>query len=124
MEELQNQIDQYSDLAYQCDALTIKKQSLIEEIMTPEIKAKLVEIDAEFDPILLQLNLNKSVLERNIKEQILTLGRTVSGIYHCFRWSRPRVTWDTRALDGYGAAHPEILQFRKEGKPIISVRKL
>ena len=27
---------------------------------------------------------------------------------------RPRVTWNTAALDGYAAAHPEILEFRTE----------
>lgn len=124
MEDLHNQIDRYSDLTYQHDALLIKKQSLIDEVITPEIKAKIAEIDSEFDPILMQLNQNRSALEQSIKEQVSTLGKTVQGKYHYFRWTRPRVTWDTRALDGYAAAHPEILRFRKEGKPVISVRKI
>ncbi len=123
MDDLQNQIEQYSDLIYRYDALTIKKKDLIDETLTPEIKAKLLEIDAEFDPILLNLSERKRELEACIKEQVLSRGESVRGKSHAFCWYKPRSTWDTRALEGYGVAHPEIMQFRKLGKPTVYVRK-
>lgn len=35
---------------------------------------------------------------------------------------KARVYWDAKALDGYAAAHPEILDFRTEKMPGLTVR--
>jgi hypothetical protein len=34
-----------------------------------------------------------------------------------------RVSWDTKALDGFAAGHPEIMPFRKVGQPSVSYRR-
>ena len=123
VEDLYTQIERYSDLIFQADAVSAQKQELVDAILTPEIKAKLADLDAEFEPIFTQLNDKKSMLEAQIKTLVSIAGRTIKGTYHSFVWSKPRVSWDTKALDGYAAAHPEIAQFRIEGSPSVSVRK-
>ena len=35
-----------------------------------------------------------------------------------------RASWDTKALEGYAVAHPEILQFKKVGEPSVSIREM
>ena len=121
--DIYEKIEKYSDLAFGIDAINQEKQTLIDEVLTPEIKEKLAEIDAEFDPKVDELSQQKSMLEAEIKQEVLQAGRTVKGTYHSFVWSKPRVSWDTKSLDGYAAAHPEIAQFRIEGSPSVSVRK-
>ena len=37
-------------------------------------------------------------------------------------WVKGRTSWDTKALDGYSAAHPEIERFRKVGEPSVTIR--
>ena len=121
--DIYGKIEKYSDLAFGIDAISQEKQALIDQVLTPEIKEKLAEIDAEFDPKVDEIAQQKSMLEAEIKQEILEAGRTIKGTFHSFVWSKPRVSWDTKALDGYAAAHPEIQQFRVEGSPSVSVRK-
>lgn len=121
--DIYEKIEKYSDLGVGIDLIHQEKQALIDTVLTPEIKEKLAEIDAEFDPKVEQLLQEKSQLEAEIKDEVLNAGRTIKGTYHSFVWSKPRVSWDTKALDGYALAHPEIAQFRAEGAPSVSVRK-
>ncbi len=122
-QDIYTQIEEYSRLTAGISDIEAQKQVLIERVLTPEIKDLLAEIDAEFDPKIAELNQTKAILEAQIKAQVLEAGRTIKGTYHSFVWSKPRVSWDTKALDGYAAAHPEIAQFRTEGSPSVSVRK-
>ncbi len=122
-QDIYTQIENYSRLTAGISDIETQKQALIERVLTPEIKDLLAEIDAEFDPKIAELNQTKAILEAQIKAQVLEAGRTIKGTYHSFVWSKPRVSWDTKALDGYAAAHPEIAQFRTEGSPSVSVRK-
>lgn len=121
--DIYEKIEKYSDLIFGIDAVSQEKQALIDQVLTPEIKEKLAEIDAEFDPKADELSQQKSMLEADIKAEVLQAGQTVKGTFHSFVWSKPRVSWDTKALDGYALAHPEIAQFRTEGSPSVSVRK-
>ena len=121
--DIYGKIEKYSDLTFGIDVINQEKQALIDQVLTPEIKEKLAEIDAEFDPKVEEIAQQKSALEAEIKQEILEAGRTIKGTYHSFVWSKPRVSWDTKALDGYALAHPEITQFRTEGSPSVSVRK-
>lgn len=122
--DIYEKIEKYSDLTFGIDAISQEKQALIDQVLTPEIKEKLAEIDAEFDPKAEEIAQQKSMLEAEIKQEVLEAGRTIKGTYHSFVWSKPRVSWDTKALDGYAAAHPEIQAFRAEGAPSVSVRKV
>ena len=122
MTDVYTQIEEYSKLSAGIDDVQAQKQALIERVLTPEIKDLLAEIDAEFDPKIAELNQTKAILEAQIKEQVIIAGQTIKGSLHQFVFSKPRVSWDTKLLDGYAMAHPEILHFRKEGNPSVSVR--
>jgi len=61
-------------------------------------------------------------MEDNIKERVLLAGETVSGSVLKAVFNKGRTKWDTKALDGYAKAHPELLEFRSEGKPYVSIR--
>lgn len=121
-QDIYSKIERYSDLGFGIDILNNDKQALKDSVIPADIKAKLAEIDAEFDPKIAELNQTKAILEAQIKEQVLIAGQTVKGSLHQFVFSKPRVSWDTKLLDGYAMAHPEILRFRKEGNPSVSVR--
>ena len=123
MTDIYEKIEQYSEFCFGLDAIEAEKKQLIDSVIPPEIKDKLAEIDAEFAQKSESIQAKKTELEAEIKAEVLEAGRSVKGTYHSFVWSKPRVSWDTKALDGYAAAHPEIQQFRIEGSPSVSVRK-
>ncbi len=115
-------LNKYSDNLVGLDSLRLEKQAVIDTILTPEIREKLAEIEAEFAPKVEALSAENERLAAQIREQVLELGTTVSGDFHQAIFTKGRVSWDTKGLDGYAVAHPEIRAFRKVSDPSISIR--
>jgi hypothetical protein len=63
-------------------------------------------------------------LTTDIEAAVLKAGESVKGSDLIAVYSAGRVTWNTKALDGYAAAHNEIEQFKKIGKPSVTIRKI
>ena len=121
---IQQLLDKLADLYAARDLANIEKQALIDQVLTPEIKTKLAEIDAEFSDKLQVVNDTAASLEAQVKAEVTTHGATVKGDYLQAVWSKGRTSWDTKALDGYAAAHPEIERFKTIGAPSVSIRKV
>jgi len=117
----QEKLDKIADLKSAQSLRESEKQALIDQVLTPEIKTKIAEIEAEFaasDNVTDTINL----LTEEVKSEVAQLGETVKGTFLMAVYSKPRVSWDTKALDGYITAHPELGKFRKEGEPSVSIR--
>ena len=63
-----------------------------------------------------------ATLEYQIKDAVLAEGASVKGTTLTASFVKGRVSWDTRALDGYAVTHVEIVPFRKEGKPSVRIQ--
>src|SRR5512140_832112 len=90
-------LDQLADFQSQRDGLLLEKQQLIDSILTPEIRAKLKEIEVEFQEKTETVNQNIADLEEAIKNAVKVSGASIRGQYLQAVWSKPRVTWDTRS---------------------------
>ena len=116
-------LDALDELQQQLILLGADKQALIDQVLTPDIRRKLDEIEDEFSDKSGAVLEKISDLENAIKQDVIAEGATVKGKYMMAVFTKGRVSWDTKALDGYAAAHPEVAQFRKEGAPSVSIRK-
>jgi hypothetical protein len=64
-----------------------------------------------------------AIREGGIKDSVVALRESVKGSLLHAVYAKGRVSWDNGKLEGYAAAgHPEILDFRSEGKPSVSMR--
>jgi len=65
-------------------------------------------------------------IENEIKATVLEAGESAEhlGVKATYRSGYDRVSYDSKALDGYAAAHPEVLAFRKatQCRPSVSVK--
>src|SRR5262249_14105144 len=86
------------------------------------VQEELAALDEEYQPLLTTSAERVAALEEAIKAEVAEHGASVKGAHVQAVFTRGRVTWDTRGLDGYARAHPEVLAFRKEGDPSISLR--
>ena len=118
----QDYLNEYSDNLAGIDVLNSNKQELIDSVLTPEIKEKLAEIDAEFAPKIDELNTRNQALIDTIKGEVLAAKETLSGKYHQAVYSPGKKSWDDNKLMGYAAAHPEIKEFRSIGKPSVAIK--
>jgi len=116
-------LDQLDEFMCQRDVIGIHRQEAIDSILTPEIKAQLADIDAEFKLQSLAVDENIDALTAEIKADVLANGATVKGAHLSAVYSKGRVSWDTKMLDGMIALVPQLATARKEGDPSISIRK-
>ena len=117
-----DKLNKLSDMQAAMDFIRLHYQELRDLILTPEIRAALAEIDAEERTASEAASAGIATLADEIKAEVVASGATVKGSFLQAVWSKGRVSWDTKSLDGYAAAHPEIAQFRKEGAPSVSIR--
>lgn len=109
----------------QRDAIALDEQNAINTLYKlAGIKDALAEMEAEFAPKAEAISAKIAALEAEVKAEVLTAGATVKADSLQAVWSKGRVTYDSKLLDGYAAAHPEIAPFRKEGEPSVSIRKV
>jgi hypothetical protein len=121
--DITEKLDRLANFQAERDYLGLQKQELIDEVLTPEIKARLEEIEAEFSLKVEAVDENITALEEEIKQDVIQNGASVRGEFLRAVWNKGRVSWDTRAMDAYATTHPEVLQFRKEGKPYVSITR-
>lgn len=102
----------------------LEKQRMIDEVMTDEIKQKLADIDAELQPQFDNVDSAIQVLENSAKALGVDFGKTVKATFLQAVYYKGRQSWDNKALDGYAKAHPEILEFKKQGDPYVAIKSI
>lgn len=120
--EIKSMLDKLADYQAQAAHANMEKQALIDSVYTAEIKARISEIEAEFAGKTEGVSENIAALEAEIKKAVTQNGASVKGNFLHAVFAKGRVSWDTKSLEGYAAAHPELLAFRKEGDPSVSIR--
>ena len=86
-----------------------------------QIQAELDALDFEYMPILEAAEENIATLENEIKTDVLLYGESISGGSYRASYTQGRVSWDNDGMTKYAASHPDVLQFRKQGQPIVSL---
>jgi hypothetical protein len=87
-----------------------------------QVQAELEALDLEYKPVLEAAQENIAALENEIRTDVLLYGETISGGQYRASYTQGRVSWDNEGMTKYAASHPEILRFRKQGQPIVSLR--
>ncbi len=123
-DDIRSKLDQLANFQAEKEVLQLEKKELIDQILTPEIRARIAEIEAEFEPRLEVVDLKIAALEEEIKQDVLQNGASVRGSFLRAVWNKGRVTWDTKGMDDYSIGHPEILTFRKQGQPYVSITQV
>jgi len=88
------------------------------------IENQLQAIDADYETDLEALGNRLDEDMKFVKTCVLFFGATVKGAGLMAVYAKGRMSWDGKRLDGYATAHPEILAFRSEGQPSVSIREV
>jgi hypothetical protein len=123
MLSIAQKLEQLAGLYAERDGLAAQKQNLIDQVLPPEVKARLNDIDAEFAQKAEAAEQNIEKLEAEIKSETLAHGESVRGAGIQAVWNKGRQTWDSKGLTAYSEAHPDVLQYRKDGDPSVTIRR-
>jgi hypothetical protein len=88
-----------------------------------KVQAELDALESEYQPLLDAAEENASALELEIKNDVLLSGESVKTDFYQAIYVKGRVSWDNDGITRYATVHPDVLQFRKEGQPSVSLRK-
>jgi len=89
-----------------------------------QVQAELDALDSEYNPVMERVEENITALENEIKTDVLLHGESVSGGMYRATYTQGRVSWDNEGMSKYAASHPDVLQFRRQGQPIVTLRVL
>lgn len=117
-----DKLNKLTTLKASVGALDAEKKAAIDLILTPELRQKIADIEAEFEPKYLGLNNNIKTLEADIKADVIESGETVKGDFLECTYAKGRVSWDSKGLDTAIKVLPQLDQFRKQGKPYATIR--
>jgi hypothetical protein len=120
-EHVSAKLERLSNLRGAADLARLDYESKRAEIMK-EVQADLDALDFEYRPILDATEENIAALENEIKTDVLLYGETVSGGSYRASYTQGRISWDSDGMTKYAAAHPDVLQFRKQGQPSVTLR--
>lgn len=117
-------LDQLAELRSAIDVANLRMQESIDGILTPEQKTNIAEIKLEYAPMIEKATSKAAAIEEEVKAVVAEHGITVKASRLQAVFTKGRVTWDAKALDGYMIKEPALAAFRREGKPSVSIRSV
>lgn len=125
-ETIKTKLAQLSNAEAFLQVLEIKKAEMIKELIPPEIAQALDDLEAEFLDKFYTAEQNIAALKEELSALVLDHGGSVKGEYLQAVYRKGTAGgFDTKKLEGYAAAHPEINAFRKpDGAPSVSFRPI
>lgn len=119
--DIRARLDELAEVRNAAEVTRLDYEAKRAEILR-SVQAELDALEAEYEPLLESARARAEALEAEIREAVLAHGATVKGSVYQAVYVRGRVTWDNQKLDKYAKEHPEILAYRREGEPSISLR--
>lgn len=116
-------LDELAEMRSALDVYRISWEQKRDEILAP-VKTQLAELDAEFEPMIADTQAKVTEREQTVRERVLTEGKSIKGARLMAVWSKGRVSWDTKKLDGLMIALPQLKECRTEGQPSVSIRNV
>ena len=124
MNDTVEKLEMLANLYAQRDLLPLHKKEAIAQALPPEMVKALEDIEAEFSDTEQAVANNIAALEAEIKAAVIVNGSTIKGTAFMAVWNKGRVSWDSKLLDGFLMAHPELEKARKVGEPSVTPRKV
>jgi hypothetical protein len=114
-------LERLADLRAAADVARMDYEARRSEILK-KVQTELDALEAEFSPVLEAAEDNAAALEAEIKNDVLLRGESLRGGGFQAVYMKGRVSWDAASMNEYARDHPDVLKFRKEGQPSVSLR--
>ena len=88
------------------------------------VRGKLDAIEGKYSGSLERETAKAQLLEAEIRSDVLAFQESVKADKLHAIYVKGRVTWDGKGLDGYSVANPQVLTFRKQGEPSVTIRSV
>jgi hypothetical protein len=121
MQTIIDLLNQLSEAQAHADVLALDRKAHEAAVMET-VQPMLDDLAAEYSPQQEVVGVKIAELTEQVKAAILSTGESVKGARLTAIFQPGRVSWDTKALEGFAAAHPELARFRKVGEAFVVIR--
>src|SRR5574343_1878758 len=115
--DIREKLDRLAELQASLEVIRMNKQATIDAVITPEIKARLDKIEAEYTQTSEAIQAGIESLTNEIKDEVITAGASVKGTHLHAIYAKGRVSWDSKILEGLMMVFPKLEEARKVGDP-------
>ena len=122
--DTKEKLNKLAELIAERDYIALKKQELLEKAMPAEVKQAIADINLEFAPKEQAISEAIDNVTKDVKDDVIKCGESVKGDFLHAVFVSGRISWDTKGMEGYAVAHPEVNAFRKQGDPSVTIRKI
>ena len=122
--DIKHKLDALADYMAQKDYLELEKKRLVDQVLTPEIRQAVSDIEVEFAGKSQTVDENIADLTNQIKTEVIAAGGTAKGEFLQAIYMKGRTSWDSKKLEGLAIALPQLLEARTIGEPSVSIRKV
>ena len=120
-EQVAAKLERLGELRAAADLVHLDYDARRAKIME-KVKAELDGLEAEYTPLFETADENMADLQAEIRNLVLMFGESIrAGTYQAV-YTQGRVSWDNEGMDSYARSHPDILEFRKQGQPSVTLR--
>ncbi len=120
-EQVAAKLQRLTNLRAAADVARLDYEARRAEILK-KVQSELDALEIEYQPLFESTAQNLSALENEIKTEVLLHGASVTASALRAVYMQGRVSWDNDGMNRYAAAHPDVLQFRKQGEPTVTLR--
>lgn len=120
-DQVVGKLNRLADLRAAVDLTRMNYDAKRSEILK-SVQAELDALEAEYQPLLDAAQENAAALEAEIKNDVLLTGQSVTSDVYQAVYMKGRVSWDNDGINNYARTHPEVLKFRREGQPNVTLR--
>jgi hypothetical protein len=124
MHDIVTQLNALADLQARHAQLQADHTAARLAALPARVRQRLCELDAYYAADLDTLEREIAAATTLVKAAVLEHGHSIRGERLHAVVLAGRTSWDTRALEGYSLAHPEVLKCRTVGPPSVSLRKV
>jgi len=117
-------LNRLSRLCSEWEILNLEKQEAVNKVIPPEVRDLIEKVEKDFQEKIKLLEDDITCLEEDIKVETVNCEASVKGMFLQAVFNKGIVSWNTKGLEQYAQSHPEVLDFRKQGNPFVSIRRL
>lgn len=119
--DIKDRLNQLAELQAHREVLRLDLQAKRDAVLAP-VAGQLKALADEYEPMFAVADEQIARLTEEVKAAVIAAGESVKGERLQAVWVKGRTSWDTKAIEGYSAAHPEIERFKKVGEPSVTIR--
>lgn len=118
-----NKLDELWQLRQEREALIALRDKKVNALIPKEIQAEIDETMDDFVPEIAKFDAAIAETEFEVRGMVVSDGVSWQSDHLMAQYNHGKTSWDTKGLDGFAVAHPEINVFKKVGDPYVTIKE-